>query len=186
MESLCGDRGEQPTGSRPKYIVRIDHAALVRGAVEGDELCEIVGVGPVSVKAVQELALEEDPFWTAIVTKGHDVVNVAHLGRHPNAFQRTALEWLYPGCAVRGCHQHAGIEWDHRDDWADTHVTALPRLDGLCRYHHRIKTTRGWMLVEGHGKRDFVAPDDPRHPKYRPRRPARSGSGVATATGRIN
>ena len=167
VEALCGDRGGRPTGAHPKFIVRLDHAALVRGDVEGDELCEVVGVGPVSVGAVKELALEEDPFWVAIVTKGHDVVNVAHLGRHPNAFQRSALEWLYPGCAVRGCNQHAGIEWDHREDWADTHVTVLPRLDGLCRYHHRIKTTRGWMLVDGHGKRDFVAPEDPRHPRYR-------------------
>ncbi len=173
VQALCGDRGEQPTSAKPKFIVRIDHAALVRGKVRGDELCEVVGVGPVSVGAVKELALEEDPFWTAIVTKGHDVVNVAHLGRHPNAFQRTALEWLHPSCAVRGCHQQVRIEWDHRQDWKDTHETALQNLDGLCRYHHRMKTTRGWMLVEGNGKRDFVAPQDPRHPRYR-----RTGAGA--------
>ncbi len=98
---------------------------------------------------------------------------MAHLGRHPNAFQRTALEWLHPGCAVRGCNQQVRIEWDHREDWAKTHVTALPQLDGPCRYHHRVKTTRGWMFVERRGKRTFVAPEDPRHPKYRTRGPAR-------------
>ena len=166
MAAVCGDPAGQPTGSSPKIIVRIDHGALVRGHVEGDEVCEVAGVGPLSVAAVKELAMDEDPFWAAIVTKGHDVVNVAHLGRHPTAFQRTALEWLYPGCAVRGCNQQVRIEWDHREDWARTHVTALPRLDGLCSYHHRVKTTRGWMLVEGRGKRDFVAPTDPRHPSY--------------------
>ena len=135
------------------------------GQARGDELCEVVGVGPVSVAAIKELALEEDPFWTAIVTKGHDVVSVAHLGRHPNA-QRTALEWLYPACAVKGCHQQVRIEWDHRWDWKDTHETALHNLDGLCHYHHRMKTTRGWMLVGGRGTREFVAPEDPRHPRY--------------------
>jgi len=165
VEALCGENGERPRSASPKFIVRMDHAALLRGGVEDDELCEIVGVGPVSVKAIQEMALEEDPFWTAVVTKGHDVVNVAHLGRHPNAFQRTALEWLYPACAVRGCHQQVRIEWDHREDWKDTHQTFLHNLDGLCRYHHRMKTTRGWMLVKGNGKRDFVAPEDSRHPK---------------------
>ncbi len=166
VEALCGDRGERPTSAKPKFIVRLDHSALVRGDVQGDEVCEVVGVGPVSVGAVKELALEEDPFWVAVVTKGHDVVNVAHLGRHPNAFQRSALEWLYPACAVRGCHQQVRIEWDHREDWKDTHETALQNLDGLCRYHHKMKTTRGWMLVRGRGKRDFVAPEDPRHPKH--------------------
>ncbi len=167
VAAVCGDPAGAPTGAGPKVIVRIDHGALVRGHLEGDEVCEVAGVGPISVAAVKELALNEDPFWAAVVTKGHDVVNVAHLGRHPNAFQRTALEWLYPGCAVRGCNQQVRIEWDHRDDWARTHVTALPRLDGLCSYHHRMKTTRGWMLVEGRGKRDFVAPTDPRHPARR-------------------
>ena len=97
------------------------------------------------------------------------MVNVAHLGRHPSALQRSALEWLYPACAVRGCHQQVRIEWEHREDWKDTHETALHNLDGLCRYHHKMKTTRGWMLVWGRGKRDFVAPEDPRHPQHRRR-----------------
>ena len=35
----------------------------------------------------------------------------------------------------------------------------------LCHYHHRLKTTKGWALVEGTGKRDFVPPDDPGHPR---------------------
>ncbi len=115
--------------------------------------------------------------------KGHDVVNVAHLGRHPNAFQRTALEWLYPGCAVLGCNQQVRIEWDHREDWAETHVTALPHLDGLCSHHHQMKTTRGWMLVQGHGKRDLVAPTDPRHPRFRSPSGVGSGSGGGSRAG---
>jgi hypothetical protein len=92
-------------------------------------------------------------------------MNVAHLGRHPNAFQRTALEWLYPASVVKGCNQQVRIEWDHRKDRKDPHETALQNLDGLCRYHHRMKTVRGWMLVGGRGTREFVAPEDPRHPR---------------------
>ena len=30
-------------------IIRLDHAALRRGSVEGDEVCEIVGLGPIPV-----------------------------------------------------------------------------------------------------------------------------------------
>ena len=64
----ASDRGALPPSSSSGSTT----AALLRGGVEDDELCEIVGVGPVSVKAIQEMALEEDPFWTAVVTKGHD------------------------------------------------------------------------------------------------------------------
>jgi hypothetical protein len=42
-------------------------------------------------------------------------------------------------------------------------------LDKLCRFHHRLKTNEGWALVEGTGKRDFVPPDDPRHPRHKRR-----------------
>jgi hypothetical protein len=42
----------------------------------------------------------------------------------------------------------------------------LELLDRLCRYHHRLKTTKGWALVEGSGKRDFVPPEDPRHRRF--------------------
>ena len=46
------------------------------------------------------------------------------------------------------------------------HVTVLELLYRLCRYHHRLKTTKGWALVEGTGKRNFVPPHDPRHPRH--------------------
>lgn len=170
VEALCGSDqvGEGPkTTGRPKYIVRIDHEALCRGRAEGDEVCEVAGLGPVSVATVRALALEDDPFWAAIVTRGYDVLSVAHLGRQPNAFQRTALEWLFPTCAVRGCNQSVRVQWDHREDWRHTHHTTLAELDGLCAFHHRLKTTKGWMLVDGsEPKRDFVPPGELRHPKF--------------------
>ncbi len=184
VEALCGDRGGQPRSAHPKFIVRIDHAALVRGQVEGDELCEVVGVGPLSVAAIKELALAEDPFWTAIVTKGHDVVNVAHLGRHPSAFQRTALEWLYPGCAVRGCHQQVRIEWDHRRrlgrhprDGAAQPRRALPPPPP-DQDHPGLDARRGTRQAGLRGPRRPEAPQVPAS-QPGPIRPR-----VATATGR--
>jgi len=50
-------------------------------------------------------------------------------------------------------------------------------LDRLCRYHHRLKTTMGWALVEGSGRRDFVPPEDPRHPCFG-KGPKGPGAGV--------
>ncbi|MEY2567648.1 MAG: hypothetical protein QOE35_2177 [Actinomycetota bacterium] len=69
-------------------------------------------------------------------------------------------------CAAAGCSQSARLQRDHRDDWAKTHFTLFDLLDLLCAHHHRLKTTKGWGLVEGRGKRAFVPPDDPRHPRH--------------------
>jgi hypothetical protein len=103
------------------------------------------------------------------VTAGEAVVGVAHLGRRPRAAQRTALEWLYPTCAAEGCGAGAFLEIDHRVGWAESHLTVLDLLDRLCPHYHDRKTLDGWALVEGRGKRAFVPPDDPRHPRHRGR-----------------
>jgi hypothetical protein len=149
-----------------KTIVRVDLAALLRGrAVEG-ETCEIAGFGPVAVSAVRDLLDIGDPFLAAVVTKGEQVVGVAHLGRRPTATQQTALEWLYPTCAVTGCSASTWLENDHRVEWATSHLTVFDLLDRLCAHHHDLKSLDGWRLVDGRGKRAFVPPDDPRHPRH--------------------
>ena len=104
-----------------------------------------------------------------MVTKGKDVAGVTHLGRRPNAAQQTALDWLFPCCAAEGCGTRAAhLQSDHRVDWSKTHVTVLDLLDRLCKFHHYRKTYHGWALVHGRGKRAFVPPDDPRHPRQGP------------------
>jgi hypothetical protein len=148
-----------------KILVRVDLASLLRGAPVGEEVCELAGYGPVAVSAIRDLLDTGDPFLAAVVTKGTEVVGVAHLGRRPRAHQRSALEWLYPTCAAEGCNALTFLEIDHRDDWARTHRTVFDLLDRLCPHHHDLKTTDGWALVEGRGKRAFVPPDHPRHPR---------------------
>jgi hypothetical protein len=147
-----------------KVIVRIDLDAFVRGYASEGETCDIAGC-PVPTSAVEDLLRTGSPFLTALVTKGEAIVGVVHFGRSPTAKQQTGLEWLYPTCAASGCSQSARLQRDHREDWADTHVTLFEFLDLLCPHHHGLKTTKGWGLVEGKGKRDFVPPDDPRHPR---------------------
>jgi len=157
-------------------VVRVDLDALLRGYPRTGEVCELVGFGPVAVSAVRDMIDSGDPFLAAVATRGVDVVGVAHLGRRPTAHQRSALEWLYPTCAAEGCEALARLEMDHRQDWADTHLTVLGLLDRLCPHHHDLKTVAGWALVAGSGKRPLVAPDDPRHPRCR-------GPGDTMATG---
>ena len=152
---------------RAEVLVRVDHSALLRGyAIEG-ELCEVPGFGAITPKAITDMMDSGDPFLKAIVTKGKDIVGVVHLGRRPNAYQQSALDWLYPRCAAEGCGTRAEfLQTDHRLDWSRSHVTIFDLLDRLCPFHHRLKTTEGWQLVEGRGKRPFVAPSDPRHPRH--------------------
>jgi hypothetical protein len=161
-----GEGAVRRAGSRAKIIVRVDLAALLRGWPCEGELCELAGFGPVAASAVRDLIDTADPFLAAVVTRGEQVVGVAHLGRRPRASQQTALEWLYPTCAVEGCSSLSWLENDHRLDWAKTHLTVFDLLDRLCSHHHDLKSLDGWALVEGHGKRPFVPPDDPRHPRH--------------------
>jgi hypothetical protein len=107
-----------------------------------------------------------------VITRGVDVVNVTHLGRGPTAAQRAALLWITPTCSVQGCNR-SRVENDHREPWADTQHTRLDELDPLCEFHHDLKTRLGYALVPGTGKRAFVPPDDPRHPRYRKPRTGR-------------
>ena len=163
----------RPSGP-PKVIVRVDLGALLRGWPAEGEVCEIAGFGPVAVSAIRDMIDTEDPFLTAVATRGVELVGVAHLGRRPNAWQQTALQWLYPSCANDACSARARLDYEHRLDWAGTHFTVLDLLDRLCGHCHALKTRRSWSLVDGRGKRALVPPDDPRHPRHatRPRQNA--------------
>jgi Domain of unknown function (DUF222) len=156
-------------------LLRIDLKALVRGHTDGDELCEIAGVGPVPVDAARRLLGES--VLKLVITNGVAVANVAHLGRGPSAAQRIALLWSSPACAVLGCPRlnHQGIEHDHRTPWTAVHETTLANIDRLCAHHHDLKTRRGWALVPGTGRRPMVPPHDPRHPDHQATGPPGSG-----------
>ena len=152
-------------GVASKVIVRVDLDTLLRGHPIDGETCEVAGV-PVAVSAIDDLLRSGSAFLAAVLTRAERLVGVAHLGRRPTAKQQTGLEWIYPTCAAAGCAQSARLQRDHRVDWARTKITMFDLLDLLCSFHHGLKTTEGWGLVEGRGKREFVPPDDPRHPRH--------------------
>jgi hypothetical protein len=152
----------------PTYLalLRIDFGALQRGWTEGEELCEIAGIGPIPVNRARELL--NDSVIKLIATRGEQVANVTHYRRSPNTAQRVALLWSQPTCSVAGC-DHSIVQIDHRHDWHKMQRTRLEDLDPLCPHHHRLKTHYGWALVAGTGKRAMVPPQDPRHPDNQPR-----------------
>ncbi len=159
-----------PAKAAPKQnmaIIRVDHSALRRGTVEGDETCEIAGLGPIPVSVARELL--GDAVLKLVITKGVDVANVTHLGRSVTVAQQVALWWRSPCCTNIDCTRTWRLENDHREEWSKTHHTRLDEIDPLCSHDHDRKTYEDWSLVDGTGRRAFVAPHDPRHPKNKPR-----------------
>ena len=150
-------------------LLRVDLDALVRGRTEGDELCDIAGVGAVPARVARSLLGEA--ILKLVITKGVDVVNVTHLGRGPTAAQRVALLWTAPWCTNSRCSHTLQIQHDHRKPWSAVHETTLDNLDRLCDPCHKRKTHDGWALVEGKGRRPLVPPDDPRNAGNRAARP---------------
>jgi hypothetical protein len=155
--------------ARPKIrylgLLHLPFEALVRGATIGEEMCEIIGIGPVPVRIARELLGES--ILKLVITKGVDVANVTHLGRGPTAAQRVALLWSKPKCANVECSSMF-VQLDHREPWAKTKHTRLDELDPLCPHDHDLKTNHRWSLVDGHARRAFVGPNDPRHPRNKP------------------
>ncbi len=157
--------GEPQLPVRYLALLRIDVAALQRGCVQGQEVCEIAGVGTVPVERARELLGEAA--LRLIITRGADVANVTAAGRGWSAAQRIAVLWTRRSCSVSGCNR-PWVDIDHRHEWAQGGTTSLGNADLYCRYHHDQKTHHGWALVPGTGKRPMVPPDDPRHPQHRP------------------
>ncbi|HWJ61799.1 MAG TPA: hypothetical protein VNS19_07500 [Acidimicrobiales bacterium] len=157
-----------PGGANTKVIVRIDHTALLRGHTTTGETCDIAGLGPISVTAAKDLMA--DAFLAAVIVKGRDVVNVAHLGRGPNAHQRTALQATGTACSNSACNRTVNIQIDHRVPYAANPETKLDDLDPLCTGNggcHDLKTHHGHQLEPGTGRRRLLPPHHPDHPRNR-------------------
>lgn len=139
--------------------LRIDATALRRGYVEGDEVCEIPGVGSVPVSTAR--ALLPEAFLKIFVSNGVDVLSVCHVGRGVSAHVRSAIEERDSTCVVPGCDVAMGLEIDHwQTDYADGGPTVLTNLARLCHVHHAMKTHRGFSLGGGPGKWEWQPPPD--------------------------
>lgn len=148
-----------------KVIAVIDVEALNRGRVEGDEQCEIAGVGPVSVAAVRRLL--GDAFLSIVIKGGVDIRSVTHLGRQVTAHQRTALEAR--GGACEFCGSTFRVEIDHIKGWALTCTTHIDDLSLKCWHCHEQKTRLGLHETGPPGNRTFHNPDGT--PRARPNIP---------------
>ena len=150
-----------PTGTGPSCVVhvRVDHRALVSGTLEPGEVCEIPGIGPIPVATARSLA--GDSILEVLVTKGVDVLAVAHGGRTIPAAVRRALLERDPTCVVPGCEAREALEIDHVVPFVDGGPTTIHNLARLCRWHHYLKTHQRHRLSRRDGTWVWEEPPPP-------------------------
>ena len=160
------DLGDGPgaaarSGSVPRSThiarVRVDLSAVVRGRTEPGEVCEIPGVGPVSVAYAREVL--SHGLLQLVITDGVDVQTVVSSTRHVPAALKIAIAERDPTCKVRGCDATWFLERHHTHAFAETGHTTYEELGTLCTRHHDLVTHRGHeIIVEADGTWDLRAP----------------------------
>jgi hypothetical protein len=149
-----------PSYRAPRTLIIINAESLRRGTTEGDELCEIDGIGPVSVAAATEL-LSEGGF-QYLVKEGFDIRTVTKSTRVVQNCIDMALVVRDRVCARPGCGNRLGLERDHwQVDFGKDGPTELDNLVRLCPECHRLKTDGGWRLEGRPGNWKWVAPPKP-------------------------
>ncbi len=155
--------GERAPGPPAQVAVRVDAGALERGQVAGDEVCEVVGVGPVPVAVAESLL--SDSLVHLVATDGVDVKAVTSAKRTIPASLRAALEERDRTCAVPGCTVTKRLEIDHIVEFAKGGATELANTVRLCKPHHDMKTYRGFRLLGKPGAWRWVGPGDRGSPR---------------------
>jgi len=154
------NHGRGPRPAAPRTLIIVNAESLRRGTTEGDELCEIEGIGPVSVAAATEL-LSEGGF-QYLVKEGFDIKAVTKSTRVIANCIDMALIVRDRVCARPGCGKRFGLETDHREvDYGDDGPSELDNLVRLCPECHRLKTDGGWRLEGRPGAWEWVAPAKP-------------------------
>ena len=152
----CDQESSRPGPGATVHVV-VDHQALTRGSLEAGETCEIPGIGPIPVATAKSLA--GDAFLSALLTDGADIKAVCHLGRTIPSRLRTAVELRDRSCVVPGCDVRRQLEIDHIRPVTRGGPTRLDNLARLCRWHHYLKTHRGYSLSGGPGSWSFEGPN---------------------------
>jgi hypothetical protein len=155
MELVSGANNGAGTG--PEVHVTVEATALRRGYSKPGETCSIAGVGQVPVATARKLL--GDGFLSILVTKGSDVTTVAHAGRAVPVHVDTALNARDKTCCVPGCGVTENLERDHRVlPFEDGGTTALSNLSRMCKWHHYLRTYKGWRLEGEAGNWRWVGP----------------------------
>jgi len=149
--------------SGPSALVhlRLDLAALERGHVEKGEICEVPGIGPVSLKAAKDLLADSRQVIVAV--ENDDIRIVKGVGHTiPDKLRRAVYERDDYRCVVPGCNTyHDRIDIDHTTGVKQGGPTTIYNLGLLCHHHHRLKTFHGYRLTHYRHRWIWLGPNDP-------------------------
>jgi len=143
---------------KPTVVLRVDAAALRRGETEGDETCEIAGVGPVSLATARRLL--GDSFVKIVIREGTDIANVCHPGRTIPAHLETAIMERDRFCCVPTCDNHQWLEIHHIVAVTNGGPSCASNLVRICKWHHDLITYEGWTLLGEPGDWSWHPPPD--------------------------
>jgi hypothetical protein len=167
LVTLCtrgGSGGDSSNSSTPPATVHVhvDAAALRRGRTEGDECCEVAGVGAVPVATARSLL--GDAFVELLVRDGSDVLTITGKGRTIPVRLRSAVRARDRHCRWPGCRGTLGLQIHHWDfDYRRGGATHISNLVMLCKFHHDRCTYHGWRVEAdpaGTGEFFGVEPDE--------------------------
>jgi hypothetical protein len=137
---------------------------------DGEERCEIAGVGPIPAAWVRDRL--GDATLNLFLRNGLDLRTLVTPSRSPTQTIQTCLDILYPTCAIDGCFCTRGLQ-DHHDTsatgWHDTQRTKLSELTRLCPHHHDLVTYERYTLIKGPTPTTATLkpPDTPAPPRKR-------------------
>jgi hypothetical protein len=147
-------------GAAPKHVarVRVDLPALLRGATEPGETCEIPGVGPVPVSHAREVL--SHGLLQLVITDGVDVQNVVSTTRHVPAPLKIAIAERDQRCRIRGCDRDRNLHRHHTEAFARSGRTTYSELGNLCtRHHHLVHDDSYEIVVHDNRTWDLRAPN---------------------------
>jgi polyhydroxyalkanoate synthesis regulator phasin len=156
---ILGEPESKQKGGRGKgeVVVHVDAASLRRGYKTTGEVCEIAGVGSVSVASARRIL--GDAFLKFVITDSVDVLSVCHVGRSVPAQVQSALESRDRTCVVPGCAVSHGLENHHWEKaFAECGTSSLSGLARVCSYHHDLISYRGYELTGGPGNWRLLGP----------------------------
>jgi hypothetical protein len=135
------------TSIRPTILVRVDLAALQRGATLPGEECSIDGVGPVAVDVARSM-WSEGVLAALLVDDQGRVVDLRLPGRCMPRRLRLAVQARDRECVVPGCGATQHVEIHHLHAVDEGGQSYLDNLALLCRWHHR-QVTAGTAQLTG-------------------------------------
>lgn len=138
------DESAGPKGPQAQLVLLASLPALRRGHLRADEICEIDGVGPVSLDVAREVL--GDAALSIVITDGVDVRNVTRHSRKWSPEQRTALLVRDRTCVVEGCTNRAYLEIHHTPPFEQTHHSRIDEAARVCKPDHRRITHDGYEV----------------------------------------